>query len=56
VPRWLAQISPARLWAVGFIERGEAAAPLSRAFDAVVVAAAEPRGDPCAAVRLPALR
>jgi uncharacterized iron-regulated protein len=56
VPRWLAQISPARLWAVGFIERGEAAAPLSRAFDAVVVAAAEPRGDPCAVVRLPAPR
>jgi uncharacterized iron-regulated protein len=53
VPRWLAALAPARLWTVGFLERGAADDALSRAFDAVVVGAAEPREDPCAAVRLP---
>ena len=56
VPRWLTRLEPARLWAVGFLERGEADEPSSRAFDAVVVAAAEPRTDPCAALRGRALR
>jgi len=53
VPRWLAPIEPASVWTVGFVESGAAAEDGPRAFDAVVVAAAEPRGDPCAAVRAP---
>ena len=56
VPRWLAQVAPARLWAVGFLERGEADDAWSRAFDAVVLGAAAPRSDPCAAVRVPGAR
>lgn len=45
VPRWLTDLPPKRVLAVGFIEAGDAVTPGQ--FDAVVVTAGIPRNDPC---------
>jgi len=47
VPRWLGAIAPARLLSVGFVENGQPAE--ADRYDAVVVADAARRPDPCAA-------
>ena len=46
VPRWLGRAWADRVVAVGYVERGDAVMPAA-AFDAVVVAAAAARPDPC---------
>jgi len=51
VPRWLEALPTERCLAVGFIEAGHVPAPGE--FDAVVVAPAAERGDPCREFRLP---
>lgn len=50
VPTWFDPPMLARVFAVGFLERGEEAAP-SSAFDAVLITDPAPRPDPCAALR-----
>lgn len=50
VPRWLGPALTARVFTVGFLERGES--PASRArFDAVQITAQAPRPDPCVPLR-----
>jgi uncharacterized iron-regulated protein len=50
VPTWFDPTMLARVFAVGFLERGDTAPPAS-AFDAVVITDAAPRPDPCATLR-----
>ena len=50
VPMWFDPTMLARVFAVGFLERGDPAPPAS-AFDAVVITDAAPRPDPCATLR-----
>jgi uncharacterized iron-regulated protein len=50
VPTWFDPPLATRVFAVGFLERGERRPPDS-AFDAVVITDATPRPDPCAALR-----
>ena len=50
VPMWFDPTMLARVFAVGFLERGDSAPPAS-AFDAVVITDAAPRPDPCATLR-----
>ena len=50
VPTWFDPTMLARVFAVGFLERGDPVPPAS-AFDAVVITDAAPRADPCAALR-----
>ncbi|MBS0394063.1 MAG: ChaN family lipoprotein [Proteobacteria bacterium] len=50
VPRWLEAPMLARTFAIGLLERGEAAPPRA-AFDTVVTTVAAPREDPCTAFR-----
>jgi len=50
VPMWLDPSLLARVFAVGFLERGDEAPPGS-AFDAVVITDPEPRPDPCKALQ-----
>jgi len=52
VPMWFDPTMLARVFAVGFLERGDPAPPAS-AFDAVVITDAAPRRDPCATLRHP---
>ena len=47
VPTWFDPTMLARVFAVGFLERGDSAPPAS-AFDAVVIREGAPRPDPCA--------
>ena len=49
VPTWFDPTMLARVFAVGFLERGDP--PPASAFDAVVITDAAPRADPCAALR-----
>ena len=48
VPRWLAAATHARSVAIGVLEPGD---PNAAAFDVTVTTAAQPRPDPCAAMR-----
>lgn len=50
VPRWLADLEPQSLLAVGFVEV-DGAARVPEQFDSVVVTARAKRGDPCEAFR-----
>jgi len=50
VPTWFEPIMLARVFAVGFLERGDSAPPAS-AFDAVVITDGAPRPDQCATLR-----
>jgi len=50
VPTWFDPTTLARVFAVGFLERGDRTPPAS-AFDAVVITDAAPRADPCATLR-----
>jgi uncharacterized iron-regulated protein len=50
VPTWFDPTILARVFAVGFLERGDAA-PAPSAFDAVVITDAAPRPDQCATLR-----
>jgi uncharacterized iron-regulated protein len=50
VPMWFDPTMLARVFAVGFLERGDPAPPAS-AFDAVVITDAASRPDPCATLR-----
>ncbi|WP_457334139.1 ChaN family lipoprotein [Rhizobacter sp. P5_C2] len=52
VPRWLADRTRARSRSVGYLEDTDA--PPAGAYDRVVVTPAQPREDPCAAMRKPA--
>jgi len=52
VPRWLADGTRARSRSVGYLEDTEV--PPAGAYDRVVVTPAQPREDPCAAMRKPA--
>ncbi len=52
VPSWFDPATLARVFAVGFLERGDAP-PLGSAFDAVVTTDPAPRPDPCAALERP---
>jgi uncharacterized iron-regulated protein len=52
VPRWLPEPDQPRVFAVGYLEEGDAPPP--GAFDAVVVTARAKRPDPCEAFRRPA--
>ncbi|SHN40168.1 ChaN family lipoprotein [Rhizobacter sp. OV335] len=51
VPRWLADRTRARSRSVGYLEDTDA--PPAGAYDRVVVTPAQPREDPCAAMRAP---
>src|SRR6516164_5169650 len=50
VPTWFDPLTLARVFAVGFLERGDRTPPAS-AFDAVVITDAAPRPDRCATLR-----
>ena len=50
VATWLDSYVPTRVFAVGFLERGDEA-PARSAFDAVVITTRAPRSDPCAALQ-----
>lgn len=59
VPRWLTGLAPQRVLAVGYLEEDGAPGGVPHAaqrFDAVVVAPAAPRADPCASLRKRAQR
>jgi uncharacterized iron-regulated protein len=52
VPRWLRGGAAARAWVVGYVEPGDGDG-LGGAYDAIVVAPAPPRADPCKGFRPP---